>query len=565
MKRLTIIFISLFLIAGPAAAYDNAVDVRVGGLGFMNDTIRTGFPVEFQFYIENDFRLAGMSLGFQIWSPDGATWSWEDVGGLGNNTGCVTIEPGCRLGENGSNFDMTGLVVTEQNINELGRDTIMCGGVAMMKGIAPGPLQHMYNYHFIAGGISPGETGTLCIDSCFVPPSGAFVFVTHKSSPVHPTPLWPEGGLCIPVAHSPCCCPEWDQNNPTTLTIPHCETGAVTLSATDAEAKPISFALNSLNGGNGTAEVIDNGDGTCLVNYIPAPSDLGQTISIVVDLSNPIFPYGHCIPWTLDVEVTNSAPSIDCGAMYNPACFGQTIHKLDIIASDPDGCDDLTYFMVSGPGFINAATGEYIWTTSLYDTGLHVVCVGVTDGIDTAVCCFEADVFGCERLQVVIDKVHDVLQGHFVDVDVCLNKGSELFGGFDFLIGYDASALAFTEAALGDFFVQCGWEYFTYRYNWNGNCGNACPSGLLRLIGLAETNNGPNHPNWDCLTEYDRGYGCSDCGTPIATLTFYVSNDRTFECCQWRHPFRGISGLRLRGYRYNRSHLRIPDLLWHPG
>jgi hypothetical protein len=95
-------------------------------------------------------------------------------------------------------------------------------------------------------------------------------------------------------------------------------------------------------------------------------------------------------------------------------------------------------------------------------------------------------------------------------------------GGFDFLIAYDASALAFTEAALSDYLVGCGWEYFTYRYSWNGNCGNACPSGQVRLVGMAETNNGPNHPDVACIE------GAK--GQTIVTLTFFVSNDRTFEC-----------------------------------
>jgi hypothetical protein len=103
-------------------------------------------------------------------------------------------------------------------------------------------------------------------------------------------------------------------------------------------------------------------------------------------------------------------------------------------------------------------------------------------------------------------------------------------GGFDFLIAYDASALAFIEAELSDWLISCGWEYFTYRFNWNGNCGNACPSGLLRLVGMAETNNGPNHPDFDCIAQFDPGENCYGCGTVIIKLTFFLSNDRTLEC-----------------------------------
>jgi hypothetical protein len=103
-------------------------------------------------------------------------------------------------------------------------------------------------------------------------------------------------------------------------------------------------------------------------------------------------------------------------------------------------------------------------------------------------------------------------------------------GGFDFLLSYDASALAFIEAELSDWLISCGWEYFTYRFNWNGNCGNACPSGLLRLVGMAETNNGPNHPDIGCIGQFPPGVDCYDCGGIIVTLTFFLSNDRTLEC-----------------------------------
>jgi hypothetical protein len=127
-----------------------------------------------------------------------------------------------------------------------------------------------------------------------------------------------------------------------------------------------------------------------------------------------------------------------------------------------------------------------------------------------------------ETWEVRIERIPNQLQGHFTQVAITMDHIDILPGGFEFLIGYDASALAFTEASLGDRLVQCGWEYFTYRFNWNGNCGEDCPTGLVRIVGLAETNNGPNHPDFDCLARtriFD-----------VATLTFFVSNDSTLEC-----------------------------------
>jgi hypothetical protein len=111
-------------------------------------------------------------------------------------------------------------------------------------------------------------------------------------------------------------------------------------------------------------------------------------------------------------------------------------------------------------------------------------------------------------------------QGGHETVDIVLDAGSELVGGFDFLLAYDASALTFVGAVPGTIYDRCGWEYFTYRYGANGNCSGGCPSGLLRVVGIAETNNGANHP------------GCFDVlpGETFATLDFLVSDDRTLEC-----------------------------------
>ncbi len=122
---------------------------------------------------------------------------------------------------------------------------------------------------------------------------------------------------------------------------------------------------------------------------------------------------------------------------------------------------------------------------------------------------------------ITIEKTHGTLQGHFQNVSITTEGSLFEMGGFDFLIAYDAAALVLTKAEQGQLLKDCDWEYFTYRYGADGNCGDACPSGLLRLIGLAETNNGPNHPS--C-------YSPPDCDPhELAVMTFLVTNDRTFN------------------------------------
>jgi hypothetical protein len=85
--------------------------------------------------------------------------------------------------------------------------------------------------------------------------------------------------------------------------------------------------------------------------------------------------------------------------------------------------------------------------------------------------------------------------------------------------------MAFQYAEEGLFLTQCEWEYFTYRYGPSGNCGaSACPSGVLRVVAMAETTGGnlAHHPicnNGDAGTSEDLVY-----------LHFLVGTDANLEC-----------------------------------
>lgn len=138
-------------------------------------------------------------------------------------------------------------------------------------------------------------------------------------------------------------------------------------------------------------------------------------------------------------------------------------------------------------------------------------------------CMVTFDLTGVEPFEFAVDVVQDQIQGHKTHVSVTKRAGSEKLYGFDFLFGYNATALAFVKAVPGELFDMNGiyqWEYFTYRYRWNGDCGDDCPSGLLRVVGIAETNDGPHHP---------LSYHVAD-DMVLFTLDFLVSNDRTLEC-----------------------------------
>jgi len=87
-------------------------------------------------------------------------------------------------------------------------------------------------------------------------------------------------------------------------------------------------------------------------------------------------------------------------------------------------------------------------------------------------------------------------------------------GGFEILLSFDASVMAFSSALIDGTEID-GWEYFNYRIN-SGACAPVCPSGLVRLIGLAETNNGANHPPVETLSP----------NGVLVNLYFHITNDQ---------------------------------------
>ena len=240
--------------------------------------------------------------------------------------------------------------------------------------------------------------------------------------------------------------------------------------------------------------------------------------------------------------VENDAPELSCpeDLLF---CFGETI-QIAAPAIDPDGGPyPLVYSLVSfdGPGtvLIDPATGDIEWETTqdAEYTGEFELCITVTDSANVCeecspraadTCCISIEVAAMRiTIETEMGSGPGVIQGTIQTVDIDMlgpDYNNYPIAGYNFLIAYDASALNFREALPGQFLEDCEWEYFTYRYGPDGNCDGACPSGLLRVVAIAETNNGASHP--DCYTNT----GPETDATQLAQLLFLVSNDRTLEC-----------------------------------
>jgi len=126
---------------------------------------------------------------------------------------------------------------------------------------------------------------------------------------------------------------------------------------------------------------------------------------------------------------------------------------------------------------------------------------------------------------VQIETTHATLQGMHEYVDVTMNQWYAQVGGYDLLLAYDASGLSLRMVSPGPLFTECGWEYFDYRFGPFGNCEPDCPSGMVRVVGIAELNNGDQHPDTACA-----GSLGADGPFPMFTIDFLVTDDRTWEC-----------------------------------
>jgi hypothetical protein len=465
------------------------------------DTIGVGMPVSFdlRFTELEGAPLPGGTNGFQVYSPDGAQWTPIAY------TAVVDMSVYWTLVFSINPFSITGE----------GADTVGFGGSKMTGLGVPANFDEV-TYNISTSVTDEAYDGlTLCLDTAFYPPSGLWKWA-YGGTIGAVFPSW-SGPHCYTIYKIP--------NLPPVFTTPlvsfsgdHCAVATVPFAATDFEDDPLTFSLVA-----GIGAVTPAG----VWSYAPSLGDVGASLSATIGVNDG---FNATVTHVMNVNFTNVAPAFvtGCGTavpvgMGNTASITVTGNKVD--------CDPFSFALgtitPTPVGTISIAGGVVTFATATGaspagDGGLiYDVEVIITDGVDQNTCMVHFDVLTTEPYEVQLEKTHNVIQGTHNLVDVTVTKGSEQMGGFDILIAYDASALIFQTALEGDIY-NCGWEYFNYRYGANGNCGNACPSGLLRVVGIAETNNGAVHPDFACVSAL--------VDPTLFTLDFLVTDDRTFEC-----------------------------------
>ena len=234
---------------------------------------------------------------------------------------------------------------------------------------------------------------------------------------------------------------------------------------------------------------------------------------------------------TLNVKIEfNSAPTITSTDLDLSVNYCYELTEVDehcfvgIEVSDPDEGDVLTVEKVSGDGTFYPETMKTCFTPALVDS-VYEFCYRVTDACgDYDETCLEVAVSFQDTcgdttvcLTVSIENTANcVYNSSTVTLDVYADAQTGI-GGFDLIFEYDVTAFTFKTATAGPALDE--WEYFTFRYGPSGDCGyGACPDGLIRVVAIADINNGANHPSDEAFLP---------AGT-IIQLSFLVTDDVNF-------------------------------------
>jgi len=187
-----------------------------------------------------------------------------------------------------------------------------------------------------------------------------------------------------------------------------------------------------------------------------------------------------------------------------------------IYATDIEGTPDIA--QVCGVGDFTLAQADSGAVCFLPDTfGVYSFCYEATDGCNSTRDTFyvtvnekpECDV--C--LKLWIDGGDCTPVGVNKQVNLYIDSRQEV-AGFDVLLSFDKSVLSFNWVTVEGGAIN-DWEYFTYRVD-DVSCGTGCSERFLRLIGIADVNNGVPHPPESAYLPNGL----------FATIEFYVANDQ---------------------------------------
>jgi hypothetical protein len=494
------------------------------------DTVQMDALVTFTFQLTNNYSCAMVAFtnGFEVYTTqsvanpgDPPNTYFDAVTGQGTAYDTLEIPNGWLYytGHTLGKFDDVFWV--ENSANGQGIDTVGPGGV-WTSGKAPGIAAGWSGPVWWVATTPHVEGDTLCIDSAWFRPSNDWIW--SMMPPCDPASQFPTfgGPYCYHVYNVPNLPPVFDNCLPSN-TYNHCSLASYDFDAHDQDTITGTVTYSYISGPKTTFNTA-----TGAWTYQPTLADVGTSQQICVGADDGAGGTATCC---MSLNFTNVAPTCVCLPDTPVVGYGQS--KTVTCTGNKVDCDPIFWFADLSPSpnasfAQNGDNGELTFSPkAVNDTvGIYCFTLGVTDTKDTSYCvkCFKV-VSIIPKWDVVIENATNAIPGQFKDVCVWVESTPTAvkFGGFDMLLAYDASVLNFQGATKGTIFTECAWEYFTYRFGPFGNCGNQCPSGMLRVVGMAEVNNGPYHPT--C-------FGNPDPGVPFSLfcMTFYVTNSSLYDC-----------------------------------
>lgn len=186
-----LLLIATVMFAG--SAFAQSVGVQVGGEGVIGkDSVKAGSPFSLDIFMSNDTVQTGFTLGFKLSGKNGLkkvtpAWSTSMEDSAFNAASNISAYNGFQ---DASVWDFGKLMKSVRSWDGALPDSILVGGIAMNSRWEPCDMTHYISFNF-----KSADAGTLCIDSAFIPPSGAWLYSNGSGST---EPEW--GGLyCVTV------------------------------------------------------------------------------------------------------------------------------------------------------------------------------------------------------------------------------------------------------------------------------------------------------------------------------------------------------------------------------